>query len=75
MGIQNEIYSTKIRAGIRTYFFNVKKNKHGDKFLNLVESKKAGENDFERHSLIIFEEDLKEFLDKLNETANYVLSE
>jgi hypothetical protein len=46
----------------RTYFFNVKENRMGDLYLNIVESKKEEEGRFERQSLIVFDEDKAAFL-------------
>ena len=40
MGLRGEIYSSRASAGRRTYFYNVKENRNGDLFLNIVESKK-----------------------------------
>jgi hypothetical protein len=39
MGIRGEIFSTKVQLQNRTYFFNVKENRMGDLYLNIVESK------------------------------------
>lgn len=72
MGLRGEIFTEKKISGKRTYFFNVKENRHGDKFLNIVESKKSGENDFERFSLIIFEEDLEVFLDGFKKAVDFI---
>ncbi len=72
MGVRGELFSTKVAAGKRTYFFNVKENRSGDVFLNLVESKKNGEDDFERHSVIVFSEDLEEFVQQLNRAVRFV---
>ena len=72
MGLRGEVFSSRAISGKRTYFFNVKENRHGDLFLNIVESKKHSENSFERHSLIVFKEDLDTFLDGFNEAVNYI---
>ncbi len=72
MGIRGELFSGKAPAGKRTYFFNVKENRSGDLFLNLVESKKHGEDDFERHSIIIFEEDLEKFAAEFNNAVEFI---
>ncbi len=74
MGIRGELFSAKAPSGKRTYFFNVKENRNGDVFLNLVESKKHGESDFERHSLIVFEEDLERFAEEFNRAVEFVRS-
>ena len=72
MGTRGEIFSTRVASGRRTYFFNVKENRHGDIFLNMVESKKNGESEFERHSLIVFREDLDNFIDGLQKAVNFI---
>ncbi len=73
MGLRGEIFSTKINAGSRTYFFNIKENRHGDLFLNLVESKYQEEGgSFERHSVLVFQEDMEEFMTGMNEVVRYL---
>jgi hypothetical protein len=72
MGLRGEIFSSRAVSGRRTYFFNVKENRNGDLFLNIVESKKNGENDFERHSLIVFREDLENFLTGFKKAVDFV---
>lgn len=62
MGIRGEIYSTKVSLKNRTYFFNVKENRMGDLYLNIVESKNKESGGFERQSVILFADDLGEFL-------------
>lgn len=72
MGIRGEIFSAKATVGKRTYFFNVKENRHGDYFLNMVESKKHGDDSFERHSIIVFDEDLEVFLEEFNRAVDFM---
>jgi hypothetical protein len=72
MGIRGEVFSSKVPSGKRTYFFNVKENRHGDLFLNIVESKKHGEMGFERHSIIVFEEDLERFVDEFDKAVSFM---
>ena len=62
MGIRGELFSTKVSLQNRTYFFNVKENRLGDLYLNIVESKNRDEGGFERQSVILFAEDLEDFL-------------
>ncbi len=62
MGIRGELYSTKVSLQNRTYFFNVKENRLGDLYLNIVESKNKDTGGFERQSLVLFSDDLTEFL-------------
>jgi len=72
MGLRGEIFSSRAITERRTYFFNVKENRHGDVFLNIVESKKSSETDFERHSLIVFNEDLDNFLQGLKKATDFI---
>ncbi len=72
MGLRGEIFSSRASSGRRTYFFNVKENRHGDIFLNIVESKKNGESMFERHSLVVFKEDLPSFLEGFYKAVEFI---
>jgi len=72
MGIRGEIFSSKASTGKRTYFFNIKENRHGDLFMNMVESKKHGEDGFERHSIIVFDEDVELFLEEFNKAMDFM---
>jgi hypothetical protein len=62
MGVRGEIFSTKVSLQNRTYFFNVKENRMGDLYLNIVESKNQETGGFERQSIVLFNDDLQEFL-------------
>ena len=68
MGVRGELFSTKVALQNRTYFFNVKENRLGDLYLNIVESKNRDEGGFERQSVILFAEDLQEFLRGFDES-------
>jgi hypothetical protein len=68
MGIRGELFSTKVSLQNRTYFFNVKENRMGDLYLNIVESKNRETGGFERQSVILFAEDLPEFLKGFDES-------
>jgi len=72
MGLRGEIYTEKAVSGKRTYFFNVKENRNGDRFLNIVESKKNDKNYFERFSVIIFEEDIDIFLTGFKKAVQFI---
>jgi hypothetical protein len=72
MGSRGELFSTRATTPKRTYFFNVKENRHGDVFLNLVESKKASESDFQRQSIVVFQEDLGGFLESLEQAVRFM---
>jgi len=72
MGIRGEVFSSKVLTEKRTYFFNVKENRKGDLFMNIVESKKHGEDGFERHSIIVYEEDIEAFFTEMSKAVSYV---
>lgn len=72
MGTRGEVFSSKANTAKRTYFFNVKENRTGDLFLNIVESKKSEEDRFERRSVIVFKEDLAPFLAALESAVAYI---
>jgi len=68
MGVRGEIFSNKVILPNRTYFFNVKENRMGDLYLNIVESKNRDSGGFERQSVILFADDLQEFLKGFDES-------
>jgi hypothetical protein len=68
MGIRGEVFSTKLLLQNRTYFFNVKENRMGDLYLNIVESKNKDSGGFERQSVIVFAEDLPAFLGEFDKS-------
>jgi hypothetical protein len=68
MGIRGELFSTRVMLPNRTYFFNVKENRLGDLYLNIVESKNRETGGFDRQSVILFAEDLQEFLKGFDES-------
>ncbi len=74
MGIRGEVFSARAAAQSdkRTYFFNVKENRNGDLFLNIVESKKHGETDFERHQVVLFKEDIEAFNEALQKALAFM---
>ena len=75
MGIRGELFSTKVSLQNRTYFFNVKENRLGDLYLNIVESKNRDEGGFERQSVILFADDLQEFLQGFEESLKVLEKE
>jgi hypothetical protein len=68
MGIRGELFSTKVILQNRSYFFNVKENRTGDLYLNIVESKNRETGGFERQSVILFADDLQDFLQGFDES-------
>ena len=76
---REEIFSKVLRAGRRTYFFDVRSTKAGDYYLTLTESKKFTNDDgsfhYKKHKIFLYKEDFKEFSEILNEMTNYIVSE
>jgi hypothetical protein len=71
-----EIYSKKIRAGKRTYFFDVKSTKANDYFITITESKKRFEDgSFIKHKIFLYKEDFNKFTEALVDTVDYVKTE
>ena len=66
MAIRGEIFSSQVQTEKRTYFFNVKENRMGSHFLNNVESTKKPDGTFDRHSIMVYEEDIENFMKELN---------
>ena len=66
MAIRGEIFSSQVQTEKRTYFFNVKENRMGSHFLNIVESTKKPDGSFDSHSIMVYEEDIDNFMRELN---------
>ncbi|HRY55673.1 MAG TPA: DUF3276 family protein [Spirochaetia bacterium] len=62
MGIRGELFSTRVTCEGRTYFFNVKENRMGDLYLTVVESKPTEAENFDRRSVVVFRDDVPQFL-------------
>ena len=75
----DDIYSKILRAGRRTYFFDVRSTKAGDYYLTISESKKFTNEDgsfyFKKHKIYLYKEDFEGFTDLLNEMTKYILDE
>lgn len=71
-----EIFSRAVRAGKRTYFFDVKSTKAEDYYLTVTESKKRFRNDgsfyYEKHKLFLYKEDFEKFTDALTESLGFI---
>ncbi len=72
MGVRGELFSTKVFSDKRTYFFNVKENRLGDVFLTIVESKKGEAEEFERHQIVVYGEEMDLFMQELKKAATVV---
>lgn len=65
-----------MRAGKRTYFFDVKSTKsEKDFYITITESKRVGEEEYEKHKIFLYKEDFEKFRDAMDETIDYVQSQ
>jgi hypothetical protein len=75
---KEEIFSKVLRAGRRTYFFDVRATKADDYYITITESKKFTEEDgsfhFKKHKIYLYKEDFAAFSEILNEMTSYVLN-
>ena len=78
-GGRQEIYSQTVRAGKRTYFFDVKATRNNDYYLTITESKKRfnkdGKQFFEKHKVFLYKEDFDKFKEGLAEVITYINNE
>jgi hypothetical protein len=73
-----DIYSKPVRAGKRTYFFDVKATKGNDYYLTITESKRRvdtnGNFAYDKHKIFLYKEDFEKFAEGLEEVVNYIKS-
>ncbi len=75
-GGQENVFSRRVRAGKRTYFFDVKSTKSvKDFYLVITESRRLSEEKYEKHKIFLYKEDFSKFIDALRETTQHVESE
>jgi len=71
-----EVFSKAVRAGKRTYFFDVKATRKNEYYLTITESKrlniKGGIPSFEKHKIFLFREDFEAFSEGLVEILDYI---
>jgi hypothetical protein len=76
---KEEIFSKVLRAGRRTYFFDVRSTKADDYYVTITESKKFTEEDgsfhFKKHKIYLYKEDFAAFRDILDEMTEFVLNQ
>ena len=74
-----EIFSKALRAGRRTYFFDVRETKAGDYYLTITESKKFTNEDgsfyYKKHKIYLYKEDFEGFAEILEEMTSYIINE
>lgn len=70
---REEVFSKKVRAGKRTYFFDVKATRSNDYYVTITESKKRLEDGvFIKHKIFLYKEDFEKFVEGLNGTIDYI---
>lgn len=73
---RDEVYSKRVPAGKRTYFFDVKSTRSGeDFFLTITESKRVDEGRYEKHKLFLYKEDFGKFVNALHEVIHHIKEE
>lgn len=74
---RDEVFSLAVRAGKRTYFFDVKETRTEEKYLTITESKRRFSNEqgkffYEKHKIFLYKEDFKKFVDGLNGVIEFI---
>jgi len=76
--VRDDIFSKAVRAGKRTYFFDVKSTRGNDLYLTITESKKRfhddGKHSYEKHKLFLYKEDFEKFSEGLTEAIEKIKS-
>ena len=72
-----EVFSTAVKAGKRTYFFDVKETLSGEKYITITESKRKFNDDdgsftYEKHKIFLYREDNDKFIKALSDTMKYI---
>lgn len=73
-----EIYSRRVRAGKRTYFFDVKSTRSNDYYLTITESRRRYKDDgyfYEKHKIFLYKEDFNKFVEALQDTVGHIKEE
>lgn len=76
---RKDIFSQSVRAGKRTYFFDVKETRNGEYYLTLTESKKlfpeGKQPYFEKHKIFLYKEDFNKFSDAFDKSIEFINQE
>lgn len=77
---REEIYSQKVKAGKRMYFFDVKATRSNDYYITITESKKRFNQDgegfvYEKHKIFLYKEDFNKFIEAMNNIVTHVKTE
>jgi hypothetical protein len=73
-----EIYSQRVRAGKRTYFFDIKSTRSNDYYLTITESKRRFKDEgffYEKHKIFLYKEDFDKFIEALRQSVEHVKTE
>ena len=74
----DEVFSKRVKAGKRTYFFDVKTTRGKDLYLTITESKRTGDHDgkpeYEKHKIFLYKEDFEKFSEGMNEALDKIKS-
>ena len=71
-----EVFSKRVKAGKRTYFFDVKATRGNDYYITITESKKSFEDgNYVKHKIFLYKEDFNKFMEAFTETINHVKTE
>lgn len=75
-GYRDEVYSKRVPAGKRTYFFDVKATRSGEDFyVTITESKRVSETRYEKHKIFLYKEDFGKFVSALHDVVHHVVDE
>ncbi len=74
---RDEVFSQSVKAGKRTYFFDVKETKNGERYLTVTESKKCfdeakGNFFYEKHKIFLYNEDMDKFVNGLQAAIHFI---
>jgi len=77
MNEREELFSKAVKAGKRTYFFDVKTTRNDEKYLTITESKRRFDNEqnrffYEKHKIFLYKEDFQKVSKALNDAINFV---
>lgn len=75
-GGREEVFSKRVLAGKRTYFFDVKSTRSGeDFFITITESKRVGDHRYEKHKIFLYKEDFAKFVSAMHEVVGHIKTE
>ena len=73
---RDEVYSKRVPAGKRTYFFDVKTTRSGeDFFITITESKRLDESRYEKHKIFLYKEDFGKFVAAMHDVVRHIKDE